>query len=306
MTAWTDRRVTRRRPRGWRALRLLLAIALLAPAFAFQAPVATVRADGLTDAIAEQQRLAKLIADQKAQLAKLASKQTSLANEIATTKQNLTGVRTSIDEIQAEIDGLGGQLADVTARYSSLVVRQNGLRLQLTELTAEEAAKQLQLNQRQAILASRLAAAYETDQTPLLQQLLTAHSMTEALSDVSYYSNLADADKALADQIRQDGLVVAQLRQNVSTSAAETDLLTTQVGEQKKQLDQQQAQLSSAQTQLADLKTQLEAQLAEKQTAEAQLAKNKTDLAAAIRSNGQSLDQLGSRIDQIIRDQGGT
>jgi murein DD-endopeptidase MepM/ murein hydrolase activator NlpD len=306
MTASTDRRVTRRRLRGWRGLRLLLAIALLAPAFAFQTPVATVRADGLTDAIAEQQRLAKLIADQKAQLAKLASKQTSLANEIATTKQNLTGVRTSIDDIQAEIDSLGGQLADVTARYSSLVVRQNGLRLQLTELTAEEAAKQLQLNQRQAILASRLVAAYETDQTPLSQQLLTAHSMTEALSDVSYYSNLADADKALADQIRQDGLVVAQLRQNVSTSAAETDLLTAQVGDQKKQLDDQQAQLSSAQTQLAELKTQLEAQLVEKQTAEAQLAKNKTDLAAAIRSNGQSLDQLGSRIDQIIRDQVGT
>jgi len=306
MTASTDRRVTRRRLRGWRGLRLLLAIALLAPAFAFQTPVATVRADGLTDAIAEQQRLAKLIADQKAQLAKLASKQTSLANEIATTKQNLTGVRTSIDDIQAEIDSLGGQLADVTARYSSLVVRQNGLRLQLTELTAEEAAKQLQLNQRQAILASRLVAAYETDKTPLLQQLLTAHSMTEALSDVSYYSNLADADKALADQIRQDGLVVAQLRQNVSTSAAETDLLTAQVGDQKKQLDDQQAQLSSAQTQLAELKTQLEAQLVEKQTAEAQLAKNKTDLAAAIRSNGQSLDQLGSRIDQIIRDQVGT
>jgi murein DD-endopeptidase MepM/ murein hydrolase activator NlpD len=306
MTASTDRRVTRRRPHGWRTLRLLLAIALLAPTLASQTPVPAVRADGLSDAIAEQQRLAKLIADQKAQLAKLTSKQTSLANQIATTKQNLTGVRTSIDEIQAEIDDLGGQLADVTARYSTLVVQQNGLRLQLTELTAEEAAKQLQLDQRQAILASRLVAAYETDQTPILQQLLTAHSMTDALSDVSYYSNLADADKALADQIRQDALVVAQLRENVSTSAAETDLLTAQVGQQKKQLDDQQVQLSSAQTELADLKKQLETQLAEQQTAEAQLAKNKTDLAAAIKSNGQSLDQLGSRIDQIIRDQGGS
>ena len=88
MTASTDRRVTRRRPRGWRTLRLLLAIALLAPAFAVQAPVPAVRADGLSDAIAEQQRLAKLIADQKAQLAKLATKQTSLASEIASTKQN--------------------------------------------------------------------------------------------------------------------------------------------------------------------------------------------------------------------------
>jgi murein DD-endopeptidase MepM/ murein hydrolase activator NlpD len=305
MTASTDRRATRRRPHGWRPLQLLLAVALLSPGLASQMPVPSVRADGLSDAVAEQQRLAKLIADQKAQLAQLASKQTSLAGQIATTKENLTGVRTSIDGVQAEIDGLAGQLADVTERYNTLVVQQSTLRLQLTQLTVQEAGKQIELEQRQAILASRLVAAYQTDQTPLLQQLLTAHSLTEALSDVSYYSNLADADKALADQIRRDRLVVDQLKQGVLTAAAETDRLTTQVGDQKKQLDAQHAQLASAQTQLADLKTQLEAQLAEQQAADAKLAKNKNDLAAAIKSNGQALDQLGNQIDQTIRGQGG-
>jgi murein DD-endopeptidase MepM/ murein hydrolase activator NlpD len=306
MTASTDRRVTRRSPYGWRLLQLLLALALLTPALASQTPVPAVRADGLSDAIAEQQRLAKLIADQKAQLAQLASRQASLASQIGTTKQNLAGVSTSIDEIQAEIDGLGGQLANVTARYGDLLIRQNGLRLQLTELTAQEASKTLELDQRQAILASRLVAAYETDQTPLLQQLLTAHSLTDALSDVSYYSNLADADKALADQIQADRLVVAELRQSVLTAAAETDQLTTQVGEQKTQLDEQHAQLASAQTQLADLKTNLEAQLSDQQAAEAKLAKNKADLAAAAKANGQALDELASRIDKLIREQGGT
>ncbi len=304
MTASTDRRATRRRPHGWRALQLLLAILVLTPGLALQMPVPSVRADALSDAVAEQQRLAKLIADQKAQLAQLASKQTSLASQIATTKRDLSGVRTSIDDVQAQIDGLAGQLADVTARYNALVVQQNGLRLQLAELTVQEATKQLQLDQRQAILASRLVAAYETDQTPLLQQLLTAHSMTEALSDVSYYGNLADADKALADQIRQDRLVVDQLKQNVLTASAETDRLTQQVGDQKTQLDVQQSQLASAQAQLADLKTQLEAQLAEQQATEAKLAKNQADLAAAVKSNGQSLDQLGNQIDQMIRGQG--
>jgi murein DD-endopeptidase MepM/ murein hydrolase activator NlpD len=305
MTASTDRRATRRRPRGWRPLQLLLAVALLSSGFAFQIPVPSVRADGLSDVVAEQQRLAKLIADQKAQLAQLASKQTSLASQIATTKQNLAGVLTSIDEVQAQIDGLAGQLADVTDRYDALVVQQSTLRLELAQLTVQEAGKQVELDQRQAILASRVVAAYQADQTPLLQQLLTANSLTEAMSDVSYYSDLANADMALADQIRQDRLVVDQLKQSVSAAAAETDQLATQVGQQKSELDAQQFQLTSAQTQLADLKTQLEAQLAQQQAADAKLAKNKADLAAAIQSNGQALDQLGNKIDQTIREQGG-
>ncbi|MGA3057468.1 MAG: peptidoglycan DD-metalloendopeptidase family protein [Candidatus Limnocylindrales bacterium] len=305
MTASNDRRATRR-PYGWRMLQLLLAVTLLTPALASLTAVPAVRADGLSDAIAEQQRLAKLIADQKAQLTQLASKQTSLASQIAATKQNLAGVRASIDEAQAEIDGLKGQLADVTIRYGGLAAQQGRLRLQLAELAAQEVAKELELDQRQRILASRLVAAYETDQTPLLQQLLTAHSLTEALSDVSYYSNLAAADKAMADQIRADRLVVAQLRQNVSLAATATDELATQVGEQKRQLDDQGAQLASAQAQLADLKTTLEAQLAAQQAAEAKLAKNKADLAAAIKANGQALDDLGNRIDEIIREQGGS
>jgi murein DD-endopeptidase MepM/ murein hydrolase activator NlpD len=305
MTASNDRRATRRRF-GSRLLQLVLALTLLAPALASQTPVATVRADGLSDAIAEQQRLAKLIADQRAQLARVASNQTSIASQIATTQQNLAGVRTSIDQVQAQIDGLKSQLTDVTLRYTAIVAQQDGLRLELAQLAAQEAAKQLELDQRQRILASRLVAAYETDQTPLLQQLLTAHSLTDVLSDVSYYSNLAATDKALAAQIQSDKVLVAQLRANVAMAAAATDQLAAQVGDQKKTLDEQQTLLSSAQTQLADLKTKLETQLAEQKAAEAKLAKSKTDLAAAIRANGTALDDLGSRIDQLIRDQGGS
>jgi murein DD-endopeptidase MepM/ murein hydrolase activator NlpD len=304
MTASNDRRFFRSRPRGRRFLQLLLAVALLTPALTLQAPVPAVRADGLSDAIAEQQKLAKLIADQKAKLAQLAIKQTSLAGEIAATQQNLAGVRTSIDSVQAEVDGLQGQLDGVTAIYTVLAAQQNDLQRQLAELKTQEAAKQLELEQRQRILASRLAAAYETDQTPLLQQLLTAHSMTDALSDVSYYSNLADADKALADQILSDQRVLAELHANVSLAATATDELTAQVGAQRAQMDNQKVQLIGAQSDLADLKSKLEAQLADEQAAEAKLAKNKVDLAAAIQANGQALDELGTQIDRYVGQQG--
>ena len=304
MTTSNDRRTNRRRGHRWRLLQLLLGFALLAPGLALQVPVAPVRADALSDAIAEQLRLAKLIASQKAQLGKLTSQQAALKTQIAQTQQNLDGVRTSIDEAQTEVDALQGQMAGVKARYDNLASMQVLFELRLAELTNEQNAKQRELEVRQAILASRLAAAYESDQTPILQQILTAHSLTDALADVSYYSNLADADKALADQIKRDRATLAEMRQNVEMASTANLQLKDAVGSQKQQLADQQALIAAAQRQLADLKAELETQLAQQQAAEAKVEQNKAALDAAVRSNGVAVDQLAARIDQLAAQQG--
>ncbi len=304
MTASNDRRLPRRRARRWRFLQLLLVILVLAPGMAMQSPVAPVRADALSDAVAEQQQLAKLIADQKAQLTKLSAQQTSLKAQIASTQQNLTGVRTSIDEAQAEITGLQNQLGAVQARYDGLVAQQVLLQTRLDQLTNEQDAKQRELDVRQQILAARLIAAYQSDQTPLLQQILTAHSLTDALSDVSYYGALSQADKAMADEIRSDQETLAQIRQTVDMANTANELLKDQVGSQRQALDAEKVQLATAQNDLAALKAQLETQLAQQQAADAKLAKSQAALDAAIRSNGVALDQLGSRIDQLVSQDG--
>jgi murein DD-endopeptidase MepM/ murein hydrolase activator NlpD len=304
MTTSNDRRLHRPRGHRWRLLQLLLGVALLAPGLALQIPVAPVRADALSDAIAEQQRLAKLIASQKAQLGQLTTQQAALQTQIAQTRQNLDGVRTSIDEAQTEVDALQGQVGGVKARYDNLAARQVLFELRLTELANEQNAKQRQLEVRQEILASRLAAAYESDQTPILQQILTAHSLTDALADVSYYSNLADADKALADEIRRDQATLAEMRQNVEMASAANSQLKDAVGSQKQQLVDQQAEIAAAQRQLADLKAQLETQLAQQQAAEVKLEQNKAALDAAVRSNGVAVDQLAAKIDQLAAQQG--
>ena len=304
MTTSNDRRINRRRGHRWRLLQILLGVALLAPGLALQLPVAPVRADALSDAIAEQQRLAKLIASQKAQLGKLTTQQAALKSQIAQTQQNLDGVRVSIDEAQSEVDALQSQVAGVKARYDNLASRQVLFELKLAELTNEQNAKQRLLEVRQEILAGRLAAAYESDQTPLLQQILTAHSLTDALADVSYYSNLADADKALADQIRRDQAALAEMRQNVEMASAANSQLKDAVGSQKQQLVDQQAEIAAAQRQLTDLKAQLETQLAQQVAAETKVEQNKAALDAAVRSNGLAVDQLASKIDQLAAQQG--
>jgi len=292
MTASNDRREHTFR---WRLLQFLFAAFLLAPGLVLQAPPATVRADPLSDAIAEQQRLAKLIAQQQTQLKQLTAQQATLKSQIATTQQNLTGVRTSIDEAQSQVTALQGEVVVAKARYDGLSAQQALLATRLAQLTNEQNAKERELKVRQQILASRLIAAYETDQTPLLQQAITAHSLTEALADVSYDDALSAADRDLADEIKHEQAVLAEVRTSVEMATSANGQLVGQVAAQRQQLQDEQVQLADTQDQLAALKTQLEAQLAQQKAAETKLEQNQTALNAAIQSNGAALDQLGQR-----------
>jgi murein DD-endopeptidase MepM/ murein hydrolase activator NlpD len=305
MTASNDRRITHRRARRWRFLHLLLGVALLAPGVAYQIPATPVKADSLSDALAEQQRLAKLISDQKAQIAKLNGQQAALKSQIATTQGNLKGVISSIGDAQDQIASLQTDLNGVTAHFDSLVAQQVLLETNLAQLTNEQNAKQRELDVREQVLASRLVAAYESDQTPVLQQILTAHSLTDALSQASYYNSLSQADKALADQIKSDQKTLTQLRQTVEMARGANSDLESQVAVQQQKLDGEQKQMVAAKDQLTTLQSLLQTQLANQQAANDKLARNKAALAAAVRSNGVALDQLANKIDALIKQQAG-
>jgi murein DD-endopeptidase MepM/ murein hydrolase activator NlpD len=285
-------------------MRIVLAVALLTPTIAAQAPIPIVQGNDLSDAIAEQQRLNQLIADQKRQLARLASMQLGLNSQIASTTQNLAGVRNSLDQAQAQVDDLKTQVAAVQVTYDDLARQDAALQDELAQLQSQQTQKQAELVDRQATLANRLIAAYQTQQMPLLQQMLTAHSLTDVLSDVSYYVDLGEADKALADQIEQDKVVLDELAVNVATTSAATHAATLEAAAQKAQLDDEVAKLGSAEAQLASLQSKLEKQLAQQKDAETKLDQNKVQLAAALKSNGQALDSLGTKIDKLLAEQG--
>ena len=98
MTASNDRRAKGHGTFRRRLLHLLLGVILMTPCLALEIPAQSASANDFTDAVAEQQRLNKLVTDQRAQLAKLTAQQAALQSQITATKQNLDGVRTSIDE----------------------------------------------------------------------------------------------------------------------------------------------------------------------------------------------------------------
>ena len=268
-------------------------------------PVIPVRADDLSDAVAQQQKLDKLMVAQKKQLADLVTQQAALQTKMASTQKNLEGTSQSLDELQGEMTTLQAQVVQVQASYDGLVAQQNQLQVQLGDLVTQAQTKQDQLIGRQEILAGRLVAAYETAQTPLLAQLLTAHSLTDVLSDVSYYMDLGAQDKALADQIKEDQRVLVQMQLNVETERQSVDQLASQVASQRAELDGQMNQMNAAKAKLASLQRQLAAELAKQKAADDALAKNKAALAATIQANGQALEELGKKIDKLAAEQGG-
>jgi murein DD-endopeptidase MepM/ murein hydrolase activator NlpD len=62
-------------------------------------------------------------------------------------------------------------------------------------------------------------------------------------------------------------------------------------------------ELGQTQAQLASLQKQMKAQLATQNSQDAQLAQSKAQLDAAMKANGQALNDLGKKIDQLIAEQ---
>ena len=301
MTASYDSRIRRRISGRW--LRFLLVLIVLAPVLSTQAPVQPVRADQLSDAVAEQQRLAKLIADQKKRLAALAQEQASLQTKIAQTRQNLSTLSQNLGDLQSQVTALTAQIADEETNYAGLASELDSLQIQLTGIELQEAQKEQELGQRREVLGARIVAAYKTYQTPFLQQMLTGQSLTDVVSDVDYYTALGTADRTLADQIVQDQQTLAQLHSNIVETKAATQELANEAAARKKQLDTEVTELGQTQAQLASLQKQMQAQLATQNSQDAQLAQSKAQLDAAMKANGQALNDLGKKIDQLIAEQ---
>jgi murein DD-endopeptidase MepM/ murein hydrolase activator NlpD len=302
-----DRRLKSRLRRfagGGRWLRIILAASLLASAFSIQAPTVPARADDLTDAVAQQMELDKLIAAQKKRLASISGQQATLRAQIGVTQKSLDELNTTVDSIQANIVTLQIQADQVQLSYDALAAEEKDLQAQFDLLEAARKAKQEQLDQRQAILARRLVAAYKTEQTPLLAQLLSAGSLSDALSDVSYLMELGAQDAALAQQIRQDRETLVLMEQQVTTSREAVSELSDQVRIQKATLDGQMNELNTARGKLVTMQRQLDAQIAKQKAANDKLAKNKAALAAAIKENGEASAKLADKITKLAADQG--
>lgn len=258
-------------------------------------------ADSLSAALARQAQLKKLITAQKLLLAKLAAEQKVVNGAIADTNSALRAVNADLSAVQSRIGKLSVQIKGVQADYDSLVAQVKELDAQIVQTQAQEDDKAAELAQRKTILAARLRAAYSSQQTSVLETILTASSFADALTNVGHLLDFGAADERIAAQIKEDQATLATLHQTLDESRAATEALRVQVANQKKELAARLSDQAAAKKKLASLQAITASKLAIQQKNYAKLAKNKAAAAKTIKELEAAMEALANKIAALVK-----
>jgi len=280
----------------------ILLTSVLGGLFVGTPPPAT-RADDLADAIARQKAIAAQLAKQKAQVAALANRQAALSSELARTKSSLAQINADLVAVRTQVVRMTVDVAIAQGQVDELDAQVVKLDQQLVEIEAREAAKLVELNERKAILAERIRLAYDTDRTTLLETMLSSETFTDVLAEVSYHLDLAEQDKALADQIVNDQKVLAVIHATVVATREQTETMRSAADAQRAVLDTQLADLAAARDRLAALEKETERLLKAQQAAYAQMSKDKAAMAKAIAASEKAEKALQKEIARLVAEQ---
>ena len=258
------------------------------------------RGDELTDAKAQQADLKKEIADQKARVAALNDLQDGLAAEIRSTKSDLRAIGADLSAVKTKITKMEARIVEVQAIYEGLILQVKAMDTELARVTAQEVSKRLELSERRALLAERIRNAYDTDRTSPLETFLSGGTFTDLLAEMSYYIDVGEQDKALANQITRDQETLATIHQTVAATRERTNELRQETAAQKRALDRSLIALNETKAELKQLEKAVGKALKEQQSRYAALLRNKANAAAIIKKAAADQAKLARQIDDLI------
>ncbi|MFL5779156.1 MAG: murein hydrolase activator EnvC family protein [Chloroflexota bacterium] len=295
---------THRRRRSRRLPLLLLMLPLVLASFGGPVgTVQTVHGDELSNARSRQTDLRKQIATNRAKIAKLASLQGDLSAAIRDTRSQLAGLNDDLDVVRGKIKRTKDKIAEVRAAYNDLVDTLKQLDAQLIKIQGQEDAKRAQLADRKRQLAERIRSAYDTDRTSMLETFLSGGTFTDLLSEISYYIDVGEQDKALAQQIAKDQETLAALHETVEETRAETDEVRVATAKQKRSLDAAMLVLKKDQAVLKRLELAAKRTLARQRHTYQLLSRNKAAARRALAAAARAERALASKIRALIRRQ---
>ena len=300
-TGWSSRVGARPRLRLRRHLpTLLLLIPLATGLLGAPSNTGVVRADDIADARARQAALKKQVAQQKAQIAAINDLQSGLAAEITDTRNQLRKIGTDLAAVKKKIVTMQTRIDAVKAAYEDLVAQLAVMDVELKRVEADETEKRVELSERRAQLADRVRSAYDTDRTSPLETFISGGSFTDLLAEMSYYIDVGEQDKALADQIAKDKEALATLHQTVADTRARTNVLRQETAAQKRDLDKAMRALRETKAELKRLERQVAKELAGQKARFAALKRNKANAAAIIRRAAAEQSRLAKQVDALI------
>jgi murein DD-endopeptidase MepM/ murein hydrolase activator NlpD len=214
-----------------------------ADSFSAQIGAARARQVALRRAIAQQDRL----------LGNLQSDAADARDALLRTGSQLDGINADQAQVKGEIKHATAALAKVQARRAALQDELRQLDQTLDLLEQEIAQGAAELDARRAELGTRLADAYRTQNTSLLQQILDAGSFTDVVTDTSAYLAYGDQDALLASQIADDQASLDSLRAITAATRYRTDQLRRAAQDTAVDLRAQRQTLADAKARLARL-----------------------------------------------------
>lgn len=301
--SWNAGSATPRRRPGRRLGTFLLLLPLVVGLLGAPASPPGVRGDELSDAKARQAQLKKEVAAQKQRVADLNALQGALTAEIKGTTAELRGINADLKKVRVKITDMQTKIDVIRADYDSLVAQVKSLDAQLVVVQAREVAKKAQLAERKALLSERVRSAYDTDRTSLLESFLSGGTFTDLLAEMSYFIDVGEQDKALADQIALDQATLASLHQETEDTRVRTNELRQETAAQKRALDASLVALKDAKAELTKLEKRTAATLAAQKRTYQRLARNKAAAAAIIREAAAKQKRLARKIDALIQKQ---
>jgi murein DD-endopeptidase MepM/ murein hydrolase activator NlpD len=273
----------RRRNRLAASLVALLAVGTILASTPPRSPARA--ADPLSAAKQQQAQLHETLSQQRAKLAELKAASATLSQKLDLAKAELAQVTAQYDHVKDLLGQVRDQITEITAQLADLRARIAALDAQLTQIAAEITLQGNELRAREALLQDHLRAAYEQSQTSLLEILISADSLDDAATQVSWTLEMSEQDSQLADEIRdlraqlqtkQD--ILRDGRAQLADARAAAEDQQALLKERQQQLDEMSRELARLQA-AADQKRReqeaaLNAALAAKGSVEAQIAAN--------------------------------
>ena len=282
---------------------LVLMLPLLVGMLGTPSATPVAHGDELSDARTKQSQLKDKIAAQKAQVSRLALLQISLSAEIDATKTQLNGINADLVAVRKKIDGMQARINIVKADYADLVSQVADMDAELVRVTADEAVKRAELTERRKKLAERVRSAYDSERTSPLETFLSGGTFTDMLAQMSYYIDVGEQDKALAEQVRNGEEALQVIHQTVADTRDTTNALRQETAQRKRELDRNLKSLRDARAELKKLEARTAATLREQRRTYALISRNKAAARRALAKAAAAQRQLSSKIAEIVRRQ---
>ncbi len=245
----------------------------------------------------------KQIELEKAQIDQLNALQAGLAADIASTRHQLAGINADLTTVKTKITRMSNRIKIVQHTYNDLVLELAMLDVEQARLEGQERDKQIELDARKALLAERIRSAYDTNRTSMLESFLSSGSFSDLLAEMSYYIDVGEQDKALAEQVVQDQADLASMHELVVATQARTDDLRVTTAAQKVALNKSLKGLKDAKAELRRLEKETQRNLAIQRATYAKVAVNKKHAAKALAAAAKAQKLLAGRIADIVRRQ---